>query len=497
MIYFVALLTSHAKAACNGYDIAVPDLMSETAAQTPSMLKLQRINVSHVDSSLCVSFDINPQKVHPGSDRQIVFTPVIKNLETADSVVLDPVVIAGRNRYFSHVRKGDVDLGDSIYRAGDKKIIRYARNVPWTEWMETGFILMREETQDCCRPVKPLCNTPIAQINSLENLTTNALDSIYYIPLTGDSTIEMEAQGRAFVDFHVNKWDIDEKYRNNMSELAKIIESVNLIKNDPDAVITRLSIKGYASPEGNYDNNVRLAMGRTEALKEYVRKKYNFDPEILMTSYEAEDWEGLKAWLDTCSIPNRDEIIAIVDSDLDPDSKDDAIRQRFPKVYKILLDDVYPSLRHSDYSIRYKIRVYATDEDLKKAYKTSPERLRPVDFYRIANFHPLGSYDFEEVLIKASDYYPDDQDASVNAANIFINRGDLENAAQKLAHAGEGGEAYFSRGILANINGDTERAMFLFKKAKDLGVDRAAKEIDILQQAAGNEIITYFIQVDE
>lgn len=472
---------------------------SEGLPITNSLLRVDRVNVSHIDTVLCLSFDINLRKVHPGSDRQIVFTPVIRNLETSatDSIVLDPIIIAGRNRYFSHVRKGDISAGDSIFRAGEKKLIKYARYVPWQEWMNNGLILIREVTQDCCRPLKPLCDTPVAQINTLEDLTTNSIESIEYIPLTGDSTIELEAQGRAFVDFHVNKWDIDENYRNNSIELDKIIESVNVIKNDPDAIITRLSIKGYASPEGNYYNNVRLAMGRTEALKEYVRKKYQFDPEILMTSYEAEDWEGLKTWLDSCSLSNRDEIIAIVDSDLDPDAKDEAIKSRFPKEYNLLLDQVYPSLRHSDYSIRYKIRVYATDEELKAVYDKTPERLRPVDFFRVANLFPWGSDDFEEVLLKASEYYPNDPEASVNAANIFLSRGDIVQAENKLTNAGESGEAYYSRGMLAALNGDSRRAEFLFKKAKELGVDRAASQLNLLQQAADNEVVTYFIQADD
>lgn len=473
----------------------------QMAAITPasSMLKVQSISVSHIDSTLCVSFEINTQKVHTGSNRQIVFTPVIKNAQVGatDSIVLDPVVIAGRNRYFSHIRKGNVSSSDSIFRAGDKKIIKYSKCVPWEKWMSNAFIAMLEVTQDCCRPVKPLCETPLVSINSLENSTTDYFDSIGYIPLSGDSTIEMEAQGRAFIDFHVNKWDIDETYHSNSIELDKIIESINLIKNDPDAIITRLSIKGFASPEGNYDNNVRLAMGRTEALKEFVKNKYNFDPEILTTSYEAEDWDGLRVWLDSCSLPHKEEMIAIVESEMDPDSKDSAIKERFPMEYKFLLDEVYPKLRHSDYSIRYKIRVFATDDELKNVYVKSPERLRPVDFYRIANLYPFASKEFEDVLIKASDYHPFDQEAALNAANILMKRGEMEKAADKLSYAGEGGEAYFSRGMLAFANGDLRRAEFLLKKAKDLGIEKAEKQLDILHRVAGNEIISYHIQSGE
>lgn len=270
-----------------------------------------------------------------------------------------------------------------------------------------------------------------------------------------------------------------------------------MVKDDPDAIITRLSIKGFASPEGSYDNNVRLAMGRTEALKDFVRRKYHFDPEILMTSYEAEDWDGLRAWLDSCSLTHREEIIALVESDLDPDSKDNAIRDRFPKDYQFLLDNVYPILRHSDYTIRYKIRVYATDEELKAVYDKSPERLRPVDFFRIANLYPEGSEEYEDVLLKASEYYPHDPQAAVNAANILLSRRKVDEASQKLLYAGEGGEAYYTRGWIALINGDYKRAEYLFSKAKELGVEKADSQLNRLEQAVGNEIVTYFVTPDE
>ena len=43
-------------------------------------------------------------------------------------------------------------------------------------------------------------------------------------------------------------------------------------------------------PEGSYSNNVRLAMGRTAALKDYVREHYHFAPESYEYRLRAEDW---------------------------------------------------------------------------------------------------------------------------------------------------------------------------------------------------------------
>ena len=467
--------------------------------ETPSMLRVESVEVTHVDSTLNIAFSVNPKRVSPGSDRQVVFTPIVRSNDPAvtDSIVLPSMTIAGRNRYYSHLRNGDITDGEMIYRAGEPGIVSYAQSLRWQPWMSDSYIYMREETQDCCKPVKPLCDTPVAQIGTLAAAPVKATNSAGYIALTNDETIEMELQGSAFIDFIVNRTEIEPKYRKNPRELKKIIESIDKVKEDPDATITRLTIKGYASPEGSYSNNVRLAMGRTESLKEYVRKMYSFDPEIMMTDYEPEDWDGLRRWLDSCDLPHREQILEIVNSNLEPDPKDNAIKRQFPKEYKLILDSVYPGLRHSDYTVRYKIRTYIDIDELKRVFNENPERLRPVDFYRVAQTFPVGSREFDEVLLRASEIYPNDEEAAINAANILMRRGDLQEASRKISRGGERGEAYFTRGMLAVLNEDFERAQRFFEKAQQLGVADSTPMLQRLNQSKSREIISVFLQPEE
>ena len=471
------------------------EAQAKTSVESSSYLKIGKLEVAHIDTLLQLSFSINPAQLKPGSDRQVTFTPIVRSLTSDnDSVLLRQITFAGRNRYFTHLREGDIAAGDLIYQAGKKGTVEYSRSVAWQPWMEDCEVIIREETQNCCRPVKPLRDTSIATIGTVPGNLTHAIEEIDYIALTGDSAVELEAQGSAYVDFIVNRTEIRDNYRNNPRELRKIIESIDVIKNDPDATITRLSIKGFASPEGSYDNNVRLAMGRTESLKEYVRRMYDFDPEIMHTNYEPEDWDGLRAWLESSSIPDRDKILAIVNSGMAPDDKDAAIKRDFPKQYALLLDSVYPGLRHSDYAIRYKIKTYVDIEELIRVYKENPDRLRPVDFYRIAQTYPEGSMEFEEVLLKASDIYPHDHQAAVNAANILMRRDDLEGASQKISYAGESGEAYYTRGMLAAMNNDYDRAQAFLRKALDMGVEKAESQLKTIEKNRKRDIITYLVE---
>ena len=82
--------------------------------------------------------------------------------------------------------------------------------------------------------------------------------------------------GHAFLDFPVNETVIYPDYRRNPEELARIKKSVDSALFDKTVVVTRITLHGYASPESPYSNNTRLAKGRTEALKSYLIRNYNF-----------------------------------------------------------------------------------------------------------------------------------------------------------------------------------------------------------------------------
>ena len=322
------------------------------------LLKVTDINIERLGTDgdrLAVAVTSDPRSVDPGRDREVVFTPLIISSNGADTVALDPIRVAGRNRYFSHIRNKDLPEGVKLHRAGTNELIDYRREVPFLPWMERCHIEMEEQIGHCCDPILPAGDTPLAEIDYTQPPFT---PEFRFVDLTGDEAVERVAEGSAFIDFIVNRTEIRPTYRRNTVELAKIIESIYLVKNDPDAVITRVTIKGYASPEGSYSNNVRLAMGRTQALKEYVREHYNFDPAIMSTDYEPEDWEGLRRRMLALEMPHKAEILQIVDSDMEPDPKNAEIQRRYPREYKFLLDSIYPALRHSDYTVKYRIKTY-------------------------------------------------------------------------------------------------------------------------------------------
>ena len=255
-----------------------------------ALLKVDAIKVNRVADELVVALDIDPRSVNPGRDKEVTFSPVVRAAESGDTLALPAIKIAGRNRYYTHLRNNDLPEGTKVYSAGSRETIKYRAEVPFEPWMNRCQIDMKQAVANCCETPATGPETPLARLDYMRP----AYDpSFRFVELTGDSAIELSAEGRAFITFVVNRTELKENYMKNPEELEKIYATIRVVQDDPDATITSVSIKGFASPEGSYLNNVRLAMGRTQTLKEIVRKRMALAPEIMHTDYEPEDWQGL------------------------------------------------------------------------------------------------------------------------------------------------------------------------------------------------------------
>ena len=133
----------------------------------------------------------------------------------------------------------------------------------------------------------------------------------------------------------VNKTAINPDYLNNKAELKKILDTIDAVKDNKDAKVRKIKLTGYASPEGPYANNVRLAAGRTGAgREEYGRKQSDFSDRLFETSSVPEDWEGLKAAVEKSGLADASEIVAFIDSDYPVETRNDRLRAWFPKLIR-------------------------------------------------------------------------------------------------------------------------------------------------------------------
>lgn len=411
---------------------------------------------------LLIDMTLDASKLRMSTNREVVYTPMIVN--GSDTVRLKTFSVAGKNRYYSHLRHDDNVSEPVAYRAGEiKEPIKISADVPYAEWMQDARVEMEAQVRGCCSKIGDAIYVPIAQIDLVPK--QYFYDPVVYVTPKAEAVKNRSINARAYVDFPVNKIEIYPDYRRNPQELKKILNTIDSVRNDENLTFQSIHIKGFASPEGSYANNTRLAKGRTQTLAEYVRNLYNFKRDMISTSYEPEDWAGLAEYVASPAakqtLRDPEGILAIIN---DPayrgkdDLREAAIKKNFPKDYAYLLEEIYPGLRHSDYAVNFNVRHYQTPEEIMKIMETAPGNLDLSEIFVLAQSAKPGSELYNKCFNIAVDLYPNDPVANFNAGSAALERGDKEAAEKYLAKAGDSQEAQYARACLAAMNRDFEKA---------------------------------------
>lgn len=453
-------------------------LMMGAKAQTimGGNVTVSDLAVSRSEDKLFVSMDIDVSALSVKSNREVILTPRLSG--EGNELNLPSVMIAGRNRYYHHLRNGLCTDDVMLYQKNKVSVVKYRTVVPYADWMKRAMLSTGNETCGCCGEALVVGNEPLLVLQ-LE--PKEFVPAYVYIRPEAEPKINV-LEGSAYIDFPVNRTEIHEDYRRNPTELQKILNTIDAVKNDVDTRIISVSIKGYASPESPYSNNERLAMGRTKTLKEYVRKQYDFADSLFITDYEPEDWAGLERYVENSYLENKAGILALIRSNLEPDAKERSIKTAFPKDYAFLLKEVYPGLRHSDYAVKYEVRTYTDINEIKRLIKTQPQKLSLNEMYLAAQDMKLGSEEYNETFEVAVRMFPDDEVANLNAANAAMDRGDMKNAEYYLKKAGNSPQAVYGRGTYAALKKEFDMAEKMFTEAAHRGLADAEEMLKQIEE---------------
>ena len=437
-------------------------------------------------SLMTANMTINGSDLKLKSNQATVFTPMIVN--GPDTLKLTPVGFYGRTRWYQYLRGISVPgMSEGQTPVRYKKNmgeVELNQNVNYEPWMNGSTLIVRKDDYGCAA-----CNEGLPVTTDLVAYNEGEIYTPYEPMLLFEEVVAAEVKtrelsGRAYVDFPVNKIVIYPDYRNNTYELGKIIATIDSVKNDPDITVTSINIAGTASPEGPYDNNVYLATNRTKALKEYVQNLYKFPEGFITTNFDPVDWKGLREWLENNNLENKDKILAIVNSDIEPFARNSKIMKDFPVQYEWLLRNVYPALRHSDYLIQYQIRSFTDIDEIARIISTAPQKLSLNEMYRLASSLTPGTPEYNEVFEIAVRMYPQDETANLNAANAALSRKDLVSAQKYLERAGNSPKAIYARGVFKAMQGDFNEGIRLVEEAQKQGLQNVDAMLDSMKKAA-------------
>lgn len=446
-------------------------------------IEVSNVSLSVFGDSLRVQMDMDFSALHLPSNRSLSLLPSLR-MDTA-IIRLPEVDVMGRRQYIQWQRKADRAAMTQVIRRYNSTTqhLHYQTAVPIAERLGLVRLYLDEDSCGCLREVLANRNRLLAE----QDFTPAVfVPHFVYVSPQAETRKTRHEKGAAYVDFPVNKTGIYPAYRNNRSELAKIENTINRIKGDADVSINNITIKGYASPEGSYANNSRLAEARTRSLVDYLKKEYPLDASLFQLDYEPEDWEGLRAYVIKGSLPEKDALLGLIDSGLEADAKERRLRTEYPEAYRTLLRDCFPALRHSDYVVAYTVRGFDVEEARKLIWK-EPQKLSLQEMYAVAQTYKTGSKEYNEVFETAVRLFPDDEAANLNAANSAMQRNELDRAENYLKRAGDSGEALIARGILAYMKNDLEKAESYFRQAQQRGVKEADSNLDSLLRVKANK----------
>ncbi len=389
-------------------------------------------------SRLDIAADIPLGTLAPASNQAVIITPILKN--GGDSIALPSMGVFGRNRYYQYLRGASAEIapeGTAAYRRGQApEVCHYAQSVDYQPWMDGAQLVLATKTSGCCNRIDETQTDFLAEYHApVEEIWQPEL--IFLTP-EAEGVKTRSKRAEAYIDFPVNRTEIYPEYRKNPVELNKIYVTVDSVRTDPDATVKQISLTGYASPEGPYDNNVRLSIGRTEALKQHILSLYDFAASTFDTNSVPEDWAGFDRDVATSYLPHKTELLEISHSSLAPDEKERRMKTEYPADWRIILSDIMPALRHTDMVVSYEVIAYTDVHDIERIMRTKPQNLSLEELFLLANSYEPGSPEFIETFEVAVLMFPDDPVSNLNAANAAILAGDYDKARARLAKATPG-----------------------------------------------------------
>lgn len=456
--------------------------MSEAVAQnTKDILpgvSVGNLNMNREGKYLTVEMDVDLAALDVDANRAVLLTPRLVN--GADSLDLPAIGIYGRRRYYYYVRNGISTISgesEKSFRASDKPDnVAYSNLAEYSDWMNGATLKFHRSDWGCCQQV-------LAEYDGIVGSHHEAFfPELVFVQPKAEIMKSRSLSGSAYIDFPVDQTVIYPDYRRNTVELGKIQATIDSVRNDKDVTITRVWLKGFASPESPYSHNTELAIGRTAALKKHIGQLYHFADSIIRTDYEPEDWAGLRRFVEQSNINHRTEILSLIDSDMELDAKEAKIKRAYPEEYRFMLQNFYPALRHTDYRIDYNIRTFSDVEEIKRIMAEQPQKLSQNEFYLVAGKYEPGTDEFTEVFETAVRMFPNDTVANLNAANAAIRRDDFGAARRYLDKAGDSAEAVYARSALAIREKDYDTARRYLNRAKEMGLEKAARTLEELEE---------------
>lgn len=155
------------------------------------------------------------------------------------------------------------------------------------------------------------------------------------------------------IRYQINLATLNAALNGNTKELGDLDAFMNSLMRDSLKRVKRVTITGYASPDGPLAFNKALAAKRANDFKTYVDKKYDFSNRYdVSVNSEADDWQAARDLVAQSSLSDRQSVLNVIDGSRTAAQKELALK-KMPAAWSYLKKDVLPKLRRVELRIDY------------------------------------------------------------------------------------------------------------------------------------------------
>lgn len=303
-----------------------------------------------------------------------------------------------------------------------------------------------------------------------------------------DSFQRVRAQKQeANIKFLVNQANLrkSELKNNSVTEFVEMLKKINADREGFN--LSNVEVQAYASPEGGFKFNDKLAGKRQNVSEKYVKdqlKKAKMNADI-DAHYTAQDWDGFQRLVQASNLQDKDVILRVLSMYKDPEEREQQIRN-MSSAFRELADGILPELRRSRLIINYET-IGRSDDQIQEQYNADAAKLSADELLYFASLQDTQA-DQEKVYKKTAELYDKDYRAYNNLATIALSKGDKAAAASYLAKAlaldANSAESNANKGLMSLATGNMAEAEAAI--AKGATSETTAYAQGVLSLAKGN-----------
>ena len=265
----------------------------------------------------------------------------------------------------------------------------------------------------------------------------------------------------ANVKFLINQANLrsNELKNNSVREFVSMLKRINADREK--LAIKNVEVQAYASPEGGFTFNDKLANKRQNVSEGYVKQQLkgtNLQTDI-DAHYTAQDWEGFMKLVQASKIQDKDVILRVLSMYKDPQEREQQIRN-MSEGFRELADGILPELRRSRLIINYQT-IGRSDQQIKQQYAADPTKLSLEELLYAASL--TNDVNAKKAIYKkTTELYDRDYRAYNNLAALALNEGDEHTANSYLSQALQANrkapEAYANKAYINLTHGEIAEA---------------------------------------